>query len=171
LISRGGPKFVPGKTHEVTPRGYVRFTGSPADNRLIPFGLANPTRASSEAPGHSGRLANDGDTATFWQAADGDTNPWLAIDLERLVNMSQVKLTFPRPGAWRYKIEVSEDGENNWKLLTDQTQAGSVTADRVHNVQSGPVSGRFVRLTVVGAPDGMPAALAEMKVFGTSAAH
>ena len=32
------------------------------------FGMENPTRASSEAPGHSGRLANDGNAATFWQA-------------------------------------------------------------------------------------------------------
>ena len=41
---------------------------------LMTFGLNNPTRASSEAPGHSGRLANDGNAATFWQADAGDAN-------------------------------------------------------------------------------------------------
>ena len=95
---------------------------APATGSLITFGLNNPTRASSEAPGHSGRLANDGNPATFWQAVAGDTNAWLRIDLERIVTVSKMKLTFPTEGNWRYQIEISDDGETNWKLVADQTQ-------------------------------------------------
>ncbi len=54
---------------------------------IVHVGQENPTRASSEAPGHSGRLANDGNPATFWQAAAGDTNAWLRVDLERIVTI------------------------------------------------------------------------------------
>src|SRR5579859_3554583 len=74
--SLGTPKFIPGKTPPVKPRPYVRFTGTPTAGSLLTLGMNNPTRASSEAPGHSARLANDGNPATFWQAGAGDTNAW-----------------------------------------------------------------------------------------------
>jgi len=60
IISMGEPEFIAGKTAPVKPRPYARFTGLPLDNAAVSFGLENPVRASSEASGHSGRLANDG---------------------------------------------------------------------------------------------------------------
>jgi beta-galactosidase len=170
IVSRGGPKFIAGKTPPVKPRPYVRFTGSPAATSLMTFGQGNPTRASSEAAGHSGRFANDGNAATFWQADAGDPNPWLIIDLERIVMVSQTKLTFPSPGNWRYRIEISPDGENNWRLLADQTQTAGTGAERADSVPGSPGSGRFVRVTVAGAPAGQTAAVAEVQVLGTQSA-
>src|SRR5208283_1728732 len=125
ITSFGEPKYLAGKTPPVKPRPYVPFTAAPAMGSILTFGLNNPTRASSEAAGHSGRLANDGNPATFWQAAAGDTNAWLRIDLERIVTVSKTKLTFPTEGNWRYKVEISDDGEGNWKLIADQTQTTS----------------------------------------------
>ena len=170
ITSLGTPKFTAGKTPAVKPRPYVRFTGTPATGSIITLGRDNPTRASSEAPGHSGRLANDGNPATFWQADAGDANPWLRVDLERIVTVSQTQLTFPSQGNWRYKIEISADGESNWKLLTDQTQTTGISADRTDTVQGRSGSGRFVRVMVVGFPLGQSAAVAELRVQGTQAA-
>jgi hypothetical protein len=170
LTSRGGPKFNAGKTPTVKARPYVRFTPAPAaasTGSTIALGMNNPTRASSEAPGHSARLANDGNPATFWQADAGDRNPWLIIDLERIVTVSQTKLTFPSQGNWRYIIEISADGESNWKLLSDQTQTANSSAERTDLAQGGSSSGRFVRLTVAGSPSGQSAAVAELQVVGT----
>src|ERR1035437_5712096 len=122
ITSRGEPKSIAGKTPSVKPRPYVRFTEMAGNSPQMTFGLANPTRASSEKAGHSGRFANDGNTATFWQAKTTDTNAWLCIDLERIVEISKTKLTFPSEGNWRYRVEISDDGNNGWHVVSDQTQ-------------------------------------------------
>ena len=165
ITSRGGPKFIAGKTPPVKPRPYVRFTGSASASSLMTFGQGNPTRASSEAPGHSGRLANDGDAMTFWQANPGDTNAWLSIDLERIVNASSVKLTFPSDGNRRYRVEISEDGNDSWKMISDQTQTASTARTQTVSATNNP-RGRFVRVSFTGTPDAKSAALAEVEVLG-----
>ena len=170
IVSRGEPKFVAGKTPPVKPRPYVRFTGNASAASLMTFGQGNPTRASSEAPGHSGRLANDGNAATFWQADDDDANPWLTIDLERIVNASSVKLTFPSDGNWRYRVEISDDGGSSWKMISDQTQTASTAKTQTVTATSNP-HGRFVRVSFTGTPANASAALAELEVFGTQAAQ
>jgi beta-galactosidase len=169
ITSRGGPKFVTGKTPTVKPRPYVRFTAASATVSTLLFGLNNPTRASSEAPGHSGRMANDGNPATFWQADAGDTNAWLRIDLERIVTVGKTKLTFPTEGNWRYKIEISDNGENNWKPVADQTQTDNAVRERTDAVQNNAPRGRFVRVTLAGTPDASAPSLAEVEVSGTIA--
>ena len=165
IASLGKPKYIAGKTPVVKPHPYVRFTGSAA-NSLVTLGKENPTRASSEAPGHGGRLANDGNPATFWQAADGDTNAWLRVDLERVVTISQTKLAFPTDGNWRYKVEISDDGESGWKWVTDQTQSAGGAKIQARPAANG-ARGRFLRVTFVGTSEVKPAALSELEVTGT----
>jgi len=131
----------------------------------LTFGLNNPTRASSEAPGHSGRMANDGNAATFWQAADGGTNAWLMIDLERNATVSSVKLTFPSDGNWRYRVEISDDGNSNWKMISDQTATANTATTQTLSVATG-VRGRCLRVMFAGTPDAKPAALAEIEASG-----
>lgn len=170
ITSRGEPKFIAGKTPAVQPRPYVRFTETAANGPLMTFGLANPTRVSSEAAGHSGRLANDGNAATFWQAETTDTNAWLCIDLERIVTVSTVKLSFPFDGNWRYRVEISDDGNSGWKVVSDQTHnASSVKTQTLSGVNSA--RGRFLRVAFVGTPDTKPAALAEVAVLGNLSAQ
>jgi len=165
ITSQGEPKYIAGKTPLVKARPYVRFTGTTTGGSLLTLGLNNPTRASSESPGHSGRLANDGNAATYWQAADGDTNAWLRIDLERNATVNSVKLSFPFEGNWRYRVEISDDGNSNWKMVSDQTQTASNAKEQTLSAASG-ARGRFLRVTFVGTQDGKPAALAEMEALG-----
>ena len=167
ITSLGESKFIPGKTPMVKPRPYLRFNAAQGNASTLTLGMNNPTTASSEAPGHSGRLANDGTSATFWQAQAGETNAWLAIDLERIVTASKTKLTFPTDGNWHYRIEISDDGESDWKLITDQTQAASTTRERSDVVQGNPPRGRFLRVTITGTPDGQAPAIAEVQLMGT----
>jgi len=165
ITSRGEPRFVAGETPAAKPRPYVRFTESSATSTLIALGRDNPTRVSSEAPGHSARLANDGNPETFWQAGAGDANAWFRIDLERVVTINKTKLTFPTPGNWRYRIEISENGDS-WKLLVDQTTTASSSAERTDVVPSGATFGRFVRINVLASPPDQPAALSEVEMLG-----
>jgi hypothetical protein len=166
IISHGEHAFVVGKPRIVKPRPYVRFTGQRVSESTTIFGRANPTRVSSEAPDHPGRFANDGDPTTFWQAADGDAEPWLSIDLERIVNVSGVKLTFPAPGNWRYRIDLSPDCKTDWKPLADQTRTSNTDPVRTIAVEGSPVHGRFLRVTIVGSPANSRAALSEMEATG-----
>ncbi len=170
ITSRGEPQFIPGKTPVVAARPYVRFTGANQTVASITVGRENPTRASSEAPGHSGRLANDGNAGTFWQAAAADQNAWLRVDLEKIVTVGETRLTFPSAGNWRYKIEISDDGETGWKLVTDQTQTASTARERKDVAQNKGARGRFLRVVVTTRPAGQAAGVAELEVTGQTGA-
>ncbi len=166
ITSLGEPPFVAGRTPAVKPRPYVRFTATAAAGSAVTLGRQTPTRAGSEAPEHSGRLANDGNPATFWQAAAGDTNAWLRVDLERNATISGTKLTFPASGVWRYRIEVSDDGDTGWRVLADRTQTNDTNKERTDTAPAA-LRGRFVRVTITGAPAQQAPALAELEVTGT----
>jgi beta-galactosidase len=168
ITSKGEPKFIAGKTPAVKPRPYERYTGTSASAALMNYGKANPTRASSEAAEHSGRLGNDGDAATFWQAEAKDTNAWYQVDLERNVAISKTKVTFPSEGNWRYKIEISPDGNGNWTLFADQTGGAVRGAERTDTAQTA-VAGRFVRISIIETPAGQAAAVAELEASGMPA--
>jgi hypothetical protein len=169
INSLGEPMFVAGKTPAVKPRPYVRFTGATVSPSLLTLGLNNPTRASSETSGHTGRQANDGNAATFWQADATDNNAWLRVDLERMVSINKTKLMFPTDGNWQYRIEISDNGDTGWKLIANQTQTTATARERTDSAQGGGVQGRFLRVTITGSPAGQPAALAEVEASGTQA--
>jgi len=164
ITAQGGPAFVPGETALVAPRPYVRFTRPGARLAGVAlnsiFGLNNPTLASSETSGHPASAADDGSTATMWQAQVKDGNAWWQVDLERAVTMAQAKITFPAAGNYRYKIETSTD-DQHWTLVADQTQ--TTNTDSVRNeVFPGGISGHLLRVTFAGQPAG----IAELEIQG-----
>jgi hypothetical protein len=165
ITSAGEPKFIAGKTPPAKPRSCVPYQGESAFAPATRFGMYNPAVASSGALGHSGSLANDGDSATFWQADAADRNAWWRIDLEKTVTVDAVTLTFPAMGAWRYRVEISDDGESGWKLVADETGNRCATRVRTSKLAKGP-SGRFLRVSFGELPPGKVAALAEVEVLG-----
>jgi hypothetical protein len=164
LLCKGGPEFVPGKTPSVPERPYRNLGGTMLSETTVTLGVENPTRSSSEAANHSGRLANDGNPATFWQAVANDSAANLRVDLERICVINSTKLTFPSPGNWRYKIEVSMDGSTDWKLVADLSESTAEGAAREDAATNKEARGRFLRITILQTPDNQPAALAELEV-------
>jgi beta-galactosidase len=164
INSLGGPQFIAGETPAAKPRPYVRFTGSAAADAPTTYGRTNPTRTSTEAPGHNGSMANDGNVATFWQAANAMPNGWWQVDLERVVAIGKVAFTFPEEGGWRYRVEVSAEGRH-WKPAVDQTRSTATNKSRTDTAAPGAV-GRFVRVTFTGMPAGKPAAISEFTATG-----
>jgi NADPH:quinone reductase-like Zn-dependent oxidoreductase len=67
-------------------------------------------------------------------------------------------------GDWRYRIEVSQDG-TNWNPAVDQAEATATAKDRTDKA-SPNTTGRFVRVTIAGAPAGKPAAISEFSATG-----
>lgn len=164
ITSTGGPAFIPGQTPPVKPRAYRPVTEQSGSGTVVVFGTDNPTRASSEVAGRSGGGANDGNPATFWQAANTAPDAWWQVDLERVVAIQKFALAFPEDGAWRYRIEVSMDG-TTWKLAVDQAGATATAKDRTDKAASG-ATGRFVRVTITSAPGDKPAAISEFSASG-----
>jgi hypothetical protein len=171
LTSLGEPKFVSGVTPAARPRPYQRFSAAPASGRWHKFGLENPTRASSEMPGQTARHANDGTTLTAWQPAPGDAQPWLRIDLERVVTIEAVRLAFPAPGLWRYRLEISPDGERDWQVFVDSAETENPNMWTTHAVDGPPITGRYLRVTLLGWPDGVAPGLGDVSASGTITTH
>jgi hypothetical protein len=167
IQSAGGPEFVAGKTPTAKPRPYVRFEkpieAATAEATNMIFGRDNPTLASSQAPGHAARLANDGDISTFWQATKEETNSWWQVDLERILMVRKTRLLFPTAGNHRYKIELSPD-QIKWKLFADESRSPLPGMNEV-NAGFG-TTGRFLRVTLSGNTEKQPASLSEVQVWG-----
>jgi len=157
-----GPRFVPGVTLLAAARPY-RFAGPQSDAPTEEaFGTNNPTDASSSAPGHSSRMANDGNAATFWQAARGDAQPWLLINPERIIEYRRLQITFPTAGAYGFRAEVKgEDGA--WHVIADQPAGAGEGRER--EIATQHLTGGALRIRVTAPPD-MPAGIAELRIVG-----
>lgn len=166
ITSQGSPAFVDGVTPLVVSRPYVRYTGGATSVATMQLALDRPAQASSVASGTLAGQANDGNSATLWQAAATDSNPWWQVSLEATYQVNRIQLTFPAPGNWRYKIDVSQDG-TNYTTVVDQSQTTSTDQIRVATGNFGNGVG-FVRVRIFGTPAGVPAGLAEVSVGGGS---
>jgi len=158
-----GPPFRPGVTPLAPDRPYTPYV---APVRARPgdgvFGLNNPTFASSSAPDHSSRLVNDGDAATYWAPAPGDAEMTLTLDMERVVEVHALTLTFPQAGPYGFLAEI-QDAQGNWRKLAEQVEGQDTSA--VRTVETEAREGRKVRIHL-RAPAGYPAGLAELRVGG-----
>ncbi len=167
LTSLGDPKYIAGVAPPTEPRPYQRFSATPSSGSWNKFGLENPTRASSEAPGHLGRGANDGSALTTWLAQAGDVNPWWRVDFERVIAIKSVRLYFPAAGLSRCRIELSQDGEHNWKVFVPEAQCQVRNLWTPLTIEGAPVIGRFLRVTLLGWPDGTIPGLGDVTASGT----
>jgi len=169
IETMGTPVYVEGKTPKAEERPYkpyqMRQPSAPTTAK-VNIAPQKPTRASSEAKGFPANLANDQDLSTYWQSNKAEPINWWQVDLENLFEVSEVNIIFPTSGNYRYKIEISEDAIN-WKMITALTQTNSTEKIRTHTAVD-KASGRFLRITFTGLPDGKPASLIEVEVYGKS---
>jgi hypothetical protein len=166
ITAHGEQTFVPGTTPVVADRPYVRVVpkGAPPVMATPDVAGNRPTEASSEAAGHNGASAIDGDLSTYWEATDDKVGAWWQVDLEQPHTIDSVKITFPVAGNWQYKIEGSPDG-NTWTQLVDQSKTASTEKVRTEAIAGGQHP-QFVRITFTGLPAGQKAALADVKIEG-----
>jgi hypothetical protein len=158
-----GPVFEEGKTHVVASRAYVAYAPPvrehPGDGT---FGLSNPIFSSSTSPDHSSRLANDGDTATYWAPAIGDSTMGLTVDLERVIEVHRLALTFPEAAAYGFVAEV-QDRQGAWQKLVEQIDGQD--AGRTRSIETEVLKGRKVRIKL-RVPPGAVAGLSELQIIG-----
>ncbi len=158
-----GPVFEPGKTTLVAERPYVPFVAPirerPGDGT---FGLNNPTFSTSNAVNHSSRLVNDGNPAIWWAPAADDKDMAVTVDMERVVEVHRLTLTFPQAGPYGFVAEV-QDSQGNWQKLAEQIEGQETGQTR--DVETESREGRNVRIRL-RVPSGYPAGLAEVRITG-----
>jgi len=165
ITTRGEPMFVPGQTPLAGDRPYMPPPLSEAARQamknLVNVARDRPCLASSEAPGHPARLANDADPATHWQPRNEDQGAWWQVDLEGFYQISGSRITFRHEGNWRYTIETSQD-RHNWVAAVDRSATASTSSVRNDIYPPGTVA-RYVR---VSFRDGPAVEVAEVEVHG-----
>jgi beta-galactosidase len=158
-----GPRFMAGKTPLVAARPYVPFQpvlqDRPGDGV---FGLNNPTFATSNLPDHSSRLVNDGNGGTYWAPTPGDRAMAVTVDMERVVEVHRLSLTFPQAAAYGFVAEV-QDRQGNWQKLAEQIE-GQDTA-QTRNIETDVREGRKVRIAL-RVPAGAIGGLSEVQITG-----
>lgn len=158
-----GPQFVPGKTALAAPHPYSAFVRPQRERHGDgEFGLNNPTFASSSAPAHSSRLANDGDPATYWSPAPDDSEMTLAIDLERVVEVHSLTITFPQSAPYGFMAEILDE-QGQWRKLVDEFPGMQDAITR--KLETEPVVGRRVRIRF-WPPKDATVGISELRVSG-----
>ncbi|MBW8880305.1 MAG: discoidin domain-containing protein [Asticcacaulis sp.] len=158
VTTTDGPPFVAGVTPLAADRPYVDYhaAGSAGDQA---FGLHNPTASSSSAPGQAASRANDGDPDTAWSPADGDAQPWIIIDPERILTYRRINVRFAPNG--RCDITAEAQGtDGRWQAL-----GGALGANDVLDFVTPAVTGKSLRLNLSAKP-GQSCAVAEIGITG-----
>jgi glycosyl hydrolase family 2/F5/8 type C domain-containing protein len=135
-----------------------------ASPALTRFARDNPTRASSSRPERPARHVNDGSPATYWAPLEGDREPWVAVDLERLVTIHQIRLTFPTAGAHRFVVEASRD-RATWTVIAERSGQDGTSMTRSRSLDVAEITARHVRVRLLPA-NGQPAEITELSVLG-----
>lgn len=139
----------------------------------VPLSVNQPVTASSFAPGHEPVYAVDQDIRTWWQAANARTPQWIQVDLERRYQICAARMLFAdcgldyasgrKPGPYQYRLERSLDGKR-WHVLCDQSR--NLLEQHISYQAWTPRPARYVRLTLLGVPQGLRAGVWEWTVFG-----
>ncbi len=147
-------------------RGYVddiAFT-TPAGWFTNNLALNQPASADSAPAAYPPGNGNDGNLATRWSAADGNTGHWWQVDLGQLCNLTGDEVIWPiNGGTYDYTVAVSLDNAH-WTTVANQTANPNLAQDQLNPFQA---IGRYVRVTITGLPPGQAAGFDEFRVFGT----
>ncbi|MCW2621669.1 MAG: hypothetical protein JWL64_1271 [Frankiales bacterium] len=102
--------------------------------------------ATAQSAGYEVRRLVDGNNSTFWSATGFPQTA--RIDLRATRTISNTMLATYLDRAYRYRIDTSLDG-TTWTRRVDRT-ANTSPGTLVDTFAAGPVSARYVRLTVTG---------------------
>ena len=133
--------------------------------------------ASSHAPGRSAVYGLDGNIMTWWQPAEGDAAPQLAVGLRADYNIYGARVLFKEVGSgirkapFGYRIEVySGEAPNDepWTVLVNRSGNDEdyiFCYDRLDK----PVQARYARLILTRWPEGLQPGVIDFSLFGMHA--
>jgi len=129
--------------------GYITATAGAASGNAVVAVVApatdiaagKPAAASSSNGGNTPGAAVDRSSTTRWESKHGAGEQWLRVDLGTSYDISKVHINWENAAAAKYKIQVADDADGEWKTVKTVTKAAP-TVDDI------PVeaTGRFVRI-------------------------
>jgi xylan 1,4-beta-xylosidase len=136
-----------------------------------------PSKASSYAPGHKPFYALDETMHTWWQPADNDQEPELAVSLSGSYYLSAVRLMWKDvgldfdkgiyPGPYQYVVECAESlASDEWKVIVDAADNKEDLAVDYRTFE--PVRAAKVRIRILGWQEGIQPGIINFTVFGQS---
>jgi hypothetical protein len=103
-----------------------------ADTGWLPINGLTHTLGSTSAPNLPGRLAVDNEMRTWWQPAEGDTQPTLTSTFGAPATVHAVRLIWRdigldtkhdvKPGPFRYRVEL-ETGKDPSTTILDRSES------------------------------------------------
>ena len=168
--------LTPGATHPFTvrardaagnlgaPSATVTVTQPRLDNLALNAKATSSSRYSAE---YAPEKAVDGAPGTRWAQGAGLPDPsWLQIDLGTVRKVTAVVTTFEKASGYRYRIEVSTDGDtpSTWVPLEDHTGALTTEATNYSLAPAG-IPARHIRLTITDS-SGSGGSISELQTFG-----
>lgn len=145
------------------------------DAGLIPLSINKNAAASSTSPGRDAAYALDNSVRTWWEAQEGDSQPWLKVDLGREFSVEAARILFSEahldsakgilPGPFQFKLEISRDAAA-YRAICDKTR--NLVDRNIEYCEFPPNRGRYVRLMITGGPARLPVGILEFTVFGSS---
>jgi xylan 1,4-beta-xylosidase len=158
------PQWLPGKMPSDT---------KSADSGWLPVNGFMHTLGSTNAPNLQGRFAVDNEMRTWWQPAEGDTQPTLNSTFAAPATIHAVRLIWRdigldtkhdvQPGPFRYRVEL-ETAKDQWTTILDRSES---TEDLLIDYREcKPTTGTRARLVILGSPKGITPGVAEFTVFG-----
>ncbi len=180
-IDENGELYCPALTD--TPQfapGVLEHPEQGNDAGLFPLTFMQRPTASSNAPGREPIYASDESMLTWWQPAANDPAPEITFRLGsashyhvhalRLI-WRDIGMDCPKgilPGPFRYVVEyIPADETDRWETLIDAS--GNRQDLAIDYRQFQPVTTRFLRLRILGAPDGITPGLVSLTAFGVCA--
>lgn len=123
--------------------------------------IASATASSQQAGAFAPKYAIDGNTSTRW-SSDKATEQWLALDLGKVVDVSQLKINWQTAYSKTYYVEASADGLSNWQPFA----FSGATAPGIQTV-SGFARTRYLRIRSTQATGWGNVSIIDVQVFGT----
>ncbi len=148
------------------------FTDGKTD--LLPLTINMPIEASSCVDGRDACYATDESVLTWWQPKSDDPIKSITINLRSEYNVSAMRIYWRDigidyengvlPGPFKYKVELSEDGEN-WVTVVDKSENSVDYANDYEPFETTKAT--FARLVILGSPKGIEPGVIDFTVFGT----
>ena len=161
------PQWAPGATADPVNEG---------DTGLVCVTGRRRATASSEAPGRSALYATDEDLMSWWEPADGDSQPTLTIPLTYWgMNCCAVRIIWrdvglslchgALPGPIKYKLEMRDtDVSEEWTTVLDRSES---CEDLIIDYRTfDTFRANEVKLTVIDWPEGIKPGVMNISVFG-----
>ncbi len=155
--------------------GVREFPARGNATELVALTMFKPTKASSQAPGRDPLYAIDEALHTWWQPAEGDSEPTLSVMLQGRFYVDAFRVMWKdigmnlgegvKGGAYRYVIECATS-EEDWKTVVDMSANETDLSVAYHPI--APTLANRVRIRILGAPEGITPGLLNFTAFGES---